>query len=421
MGMKSVKYGALEIAVTDQFVRLWDDRGSGATLHGAFFDPLLTEEMHGTGWRVLGSLGHVGDHQDITGKRATILARNADPGAEMVKPPVDFRLIWKDQGSGAELNGSVWRPVPPEGYVCLGDVWHREWDKPEARWYGCIRQEHAGRAYVRQGQIGDLIWWDKRSGASANVATYSIQPGPYPADTTQRLILGAGLLLAVDHYDQPTDAVYVLDLPAAVVTSDPAPSPELVSHEQIPAETDQVVDRVVTVPCTVIQDPGKTLAWQVANSPFYTLERRTSWKKHIWSHNPTGNTESTGEYAVTTGVTKTTGEEFTKRTAITVGASAGIALKGFSASVETSVTTELGYTKRYEVSTFTEETHRHNLIIPPNSTGALWSARHEIVPRRADGDVVGGQGGLPLNTVDFLTGHYPNGAAVRHTIDGDEV
>jgi len=54
-----------------------------------------------------------------------------------------------------------------------------------------------------------------------------------------------------------------------------------------------LVDRIVTLPCTAIQDAEKDVQWQVTNSPFYTVERAVSYKLVVFDNNET-NTEQTG-------------------------------------------------------------------------------------------------------------------------------
>ncbi|MER5490759.1 Vps62-related protein [Streptomyces sp. NPDC002490] len=404
--MQAVRFGALEIMVTDRFTRRWDDRGSKATMHGAFFNP----EQASPDWKCLGSLGHAGNHEDISGRRATILVRGVNAADQMVKPPVRFERIWRDQGSGANVNGAVWRPIPPSGYVALGDVWGswNSWEPPAAEWFGCIRREFAGRSYVREGSVGDLIWWDKKSGADADLSTWQIVPPSYPADSGERLVLGADLHVAANGYGKPSGPVYVLDLPAAVVKSNPPSVPALTSHSMPePRETDKVVDRAVTVPCTVVGDPGKTLQWQVANSPFYTLERRSSFYCQMHYDNSQGDSEQAPSDSVTTGISTERSEEFSTRTSVTVTASAGIELKGLTASVETSVTTELGYSSRYGVTQFTERTQTWPMTTPPRHSAALWSPRHEIRAVRKDGTVVGGQGGLVFDVDSRVYTQHP--------------
>ncbi|MFJ7416507.1 Vps62-related protein [Streptomyces sp. NPDC098077] len=402
---ESVRYGALEIMVVDQFHQAWWDKGSGADRYGSFHNPNINLILWMQGWRFVGTVGK-NNWGDISGTRATILVRGVDAADAMVKAPTGWERIWHDKDTDSLEYGSVWRPQAPSGYVALGDVWTEGWGEPDDGYaYGCIRKELAGRPYVREGETGDLIWNDKGSEGSYDVSCWEIRPAGYP-DNTERLILGADLLRAHDGYDRPVDKVHVLDLPPVIVKREPPAAPVLTSH-QAPKETDQVTDRAVLVPCTVIKDPGKTVAWQVTNSPFYTLERRLSFHPHKHFDNSQGSTEESAPQTVTTGVSKTKSDEFSERTSITVTAHAGIELKGFSAGIETSVATELGYTSRREVSQFEEVTDTWPLTIPAGKSAAIWSPRHELVAVRSNGDAVGGQGGLVFDVNSRIKTEYP--------------
>ena len=54
-----------------------------------------------------------------------------------VKDPVDYKKIWNSKGDGKgctecqEGDATLWRPVPPTGYICLGDVAVEGSEKPD--------------------------------------------------------------------------------------------------------------------------------------------------------------------------------------------------------------------------------------------------------------------------------------------------
>ena len=54
-----------------------------------------------------------------------------------VKDPVDYKKIWNSKGDGKgctecqEGDVTLWRPIPPTGYICLGDVAVEGSDKPD--------------------------------------------------------------------------------------------------------------------------------------------------------------------------------------------------------------------------------------------------------------------------------------------------
>ncbi|QIY58343.1 Vps62-related protein [Streptomyces sp. RPA4-5] len=371
------------------------------------------------GWRILAHVGRPYYQPRLDRQSTAILARGVNASDQMLKSPTDFTLIWEDRASGAAAYGSVWRPIPPEGYVSLGDVFVEGWDKPNRNSYVCVRKTPVGgRSYVREAVIGSSIWDDGGSGAHMSVGMWAIDAPQYPHDSTERLILGLDGFVAGQHpTDKPSRAVYVLDLPAVIVKNNGPQLPVMTSHSVPEQETLKVIDRAVTVPCTVIKDPSQTPDWQATNSPFYTLERRVNYCRQMFYNNSQGTTQQDNSRAVTTGVSKTKGEEFSERTSISVTASAGIGIKAFSASAETSVTVEMGYTSRSEVTTFKEEQHTWAMSTPPRSSTALWSPRHEIMAIRKNGDVVG-QGGLPFDLNEHVLTEFPGASGATVLIDG---
>lgn len=62
-----------------------------------------------------------------------------------VPPPrpavVDFRRIWAWDGDASGEAVSIWRPMPPPGYVSLGDCLCRGFDPPPS---SCVVQDAGG-------------------------------------------------------------------------------------------------------------------------------------------------------------------------------------------------------------------------------------------------------------------------------------
>lgn len=56
-----------------------------------------------------------------------------------VKDPVDYKKIWNSKGDGKgclecqEEDTTLWRPIPPTGYICLGDVAVKGTEKPDVK------------------------------------------------------------------------------------------------------------------------------------------------------------------------------------------------------------------------------------------------------------------------------------------------
>lgn len=47
-----------------------------------------------------------------------------------ISPPTDLELVYTDQGTDADMDLSVWKPIPPQGYYNLGYIFQRGYGKP---------------------------------------------------------------------------------------------------------------------------------------------------------------------------------------------------------------------------------------------------------------------------------------------------
>lgn len=141
---------ALEILFTKNLELVWNDIGSGGDYDGSYWRP---KELP-AGYYALGHNGQAG----YLPKGGMYLARELESGA--LAAPVDYSLVWYDVGSGANMDGSFWKPIPPSGYVCLGLVAQGNHGKPNLDQIRCVREDLAA-----PGKVGDFVWNDKGTGA----------------------------------------------------------------------------------------------------------------------------------------------------------------------------------------------------------------------------------------------------------------
>ncbi|KAL7896715.1 vacuolar protein sorting-associated protein 62 [Trichoderma sp. SZMC 28014] len=159
----------LSTTTTTSFTARWSDKGSSATRDGGFWLPNSQGDM-----KPVGSVG-VPNYNDINGNY-TALLYGPGPGAgagvpSPVASPTGYRLFWKDEKSGADKDGSFWRPIPPSGYVALGDVCQSGWSAPSVSDVWCVRSD-----LVKQGSFGsNSIWDDTNSGAQNDVSIWEIR------------------------------------------------------------------------------------------------------------------------------------------------------------------------------------------------------------------------------------------------------
>lgn len=373
--------------------------------------------VSGTDWMKTGvKLGPQG------AKPGGLLLRDRSSDGSLLRRPVGWQRIGEIPTPGNKTG--IWRPIPPPGYVALGDyiaVWSTSDPALLPEFYtqfACVKKIHNGRNYVREGEVGTKLH------EANGLRVWSVVAPPYPdGDQDERLYLPSGCLTVVTSSGTPapTATTWILDLPAVVERREGPEIPELTSFARPPAQT-SIADRTVTVPYYLIDDKGRDEEWKVANSPFYKVRRKRHYELILFRDNRNGSESQPESQAVTTGVTRTAEESFHTSTGMTVGVSVGVeaGAKPFGIGASTTVTTsisttiELGYERRTSVATMREETKNRGLNVPPRSSACLWMEHHEIVPIRANGDTLGSQAALGFTTDYYVTGEYPGGSRAAY-------
>lgn len=150
----------IKIMTTSSFELAWCDKGSGGHMDGAFYNPVdIPIDYY--------SIGSYGQSNYNPPSGITLLV--ADDGDEAIKHPVDYTLVYKDSGSGANMDGSFWKPVPPDGYVAMGILCVSGYDKPKKSSVVCIRKD-----LVLPAVVGSLIWNDAGTGANMDGGFWNI-------------------------------------------------------------------------------------------------------------------------------------------------------------------------------------------------------------------------------------------------------
>ena len=217
----------LEAKFTCSLQPVWNDKRSRADLDGFFYLPNVGPTEY-----LIGGYGN---------RNKTLLASDCVltlSKSAYLAAPTGWELIWKDKGSGARLDGSMWRAVPPsEDYRCVGHVPQEGYDEPYIPNYRCV---HA--AFTEDLVTGELIWSDKGSGADKQVTMLHLP------NTRSFVAVGARVEqleaydLRVDHSTATGDVVVVQaggsDSPAGEVAT-PEPADEEAGGAAITESTDK--------------------------------------------------------------------------------------------------------------------------------------------------------------------------------------
>jgi hypothetical protein len=87
-------------------------------------------------------------------RKHLLVARDLYPEAEMpaLKPPASYTQLWQAMPPGTGLTFICYRPVPPPGYACLGDIVTLGGVDPASAGIKCVLE-----SLTRSGRLGHLI------------------------------------------------------------------------------------------------------------------------------------------------------------------------------------------------------------------------------------------------------------------------
>ncbi|MHB2245564.1 Vps62-related protein [Pseudomonas fitomaticsae] len=267
--MEPIKLDNLLISFTTEFQRVWDTKNLRSSPAG-FWRPAPPPDVL-PGYFSLGDLA-IPEFSNITGTSVAAVVREADsPSIDSTKGkalsrPANFEQVWKDSGSGAKTYASIWRPIPPEGYVALGLVCASDHEKPSVNSVRCVRMD-----LVAPATVGTSIWSDKGSGAKQNFSAWSIEP---PIAVAGEICFSPGTFTGVQSHSRPSPhlASYALRIPITL-QSNTAPAAPILSGfgSSTPIEP-ATVTQVARLPWFAVRDDMHPLE-QLRSSPYYRLER----------------------------------------------------------------------------------------------------------------------------------------------------
>ncbi|MFD5505819.1 hypothetical protein ACFWJS_40250 [Streptomyces sp. NPDC127061] len=364
-----------------------------------------------------GLLAISGDYHPLTesGAAPTVLVKETNPGSGVLAPPVRFEQLYRHP----ELRYTVWRPVAPAGYRAMTDVLrhkNEEAPTPSNTHLWCVKETKVnGWSYAHITDEASPVNLSVPFGSIA-VPFWTVAAPAY-TDVNSGVMIRPGL--SVVWGGNPTSrpagspVQYVLNLPVTSVTGEEPERPVMPGYGKPVEKTPEMEDFRVKVPCLAIQDRHKDLAWQVKNSPTYTIRRLRCYSlvKHL--HNESDVPQTTGR-TVTYGISKSTTETYRESVGVSIGFETGVSIFGIGGTVSTTVSTELGYERSTQVSEMFEETHNEPLVVPPYKAAALYCAHHKLQVIREDDTLAGDHEGIDFDVRNsYLVLQYPPAQAAE--------
>eukprot|EP00898_Chlorokybus_atmophyticus_P001275 jgi/Chlat1/2148/Chrsp17S02730 len=161
-GHTDVRPNAVECT---QFQEVWNDRGvSNAREYSvSIWRPVCPE-----GYVLVGDVVRHGYQPP----EKVMVYLHTDDGA--FARPVDFELIWRDNGLGCDEPVTIWEPVPPAGYVAIGCVAVGAYERPSRDVVWCIRSDKTYRSAL----FNSPIWRDHGNTAIWRVSLWPVDGEP---------------------------------------------------------------------------------------------------------------------------------------------------------------------------------------------------------------------------------------------------
>lgn len=279
--LASIQVDNLLINFTTQFNRIWDSAGSGSK-KGSFWRPSPSADLL-PGYFPLGDVVSPGfeniNESNIVAVVCEGVPENGDTSkGKALGVPIDFEQVWKDSGSGAKADITIWRPIPPDGYVALGMVCSNGRDKPLRNTVRCVRAD-----LVIASPANRMIWDDRGSGAKKNFSAWSTSPPSAPAG---EICFSPGTFVGINNHTRPTgDIAYSLRMKIAMRTRSSIVAPVLTGYEPPAADEATTVTKIAYLPWFTVIDPDLNAVEQLRTSAFYRLERSDQYEFLGYGHN----------------------------------------------------------------------------------------------------------------------------------------
>ncbi|KNG46191.1 duf946 domain-containing protein [Stemphylium lycopersici] len=376
-------------------LKRWNDKSSGARRHVEFHHPKAQGDM-----RPLGSFAYP-QYEDQNGKRASLLVGNAADSSKTpaVASPIGYKMMWDVADSGSKYRGSLWRPLPPNGYVSLGDISVGHYDTPSTDEVWCVR---AGLAVDADYDPASL-WDGGDSGARMRVSVWGIAPpAPNPSGSDKIAALDDMFRVSSEYTPPSMDLAKVLALPCPKnFTKFNATAPTC-NKKNLPRGGDKFSELKqceVVLPFTVFFPSTDRACLQQISRPFCRLARTTAWYVHATHSNNSGG-EISDKTTVTRGVSKTESTEMAHSAGVKISASYGISGFGMGVSLNYQFTS----TTTSSYNEYTESSREQGFTVPPYHA-TVFLVRHVwLKATRSDGTAVLRETGFNANDDIHLIG-----------------
>lgn len=279
--MESIKLDNLLINFTTKFEQIWDSTGSSRSEPAAFWHPTPAPDLL-PGFFPVGDVAVPG-YENINGSKVVAVVCEGDFPSEdpargkALSRPDDYEQVWNDAGSGAQKNCTLWRPIPPDGYLALGLVCSKGQEKPSVHAVRCVRADLVIESYA-----GDLIWSAGR-GFSRSFSVWGIA---LPAAEAGEIYFAPGTFVG-DGSDKKSavNLTYALRMKIPVQIKSAPEAPAISAFKaSIPPEASEAT-QVALIPWFAVDDQPTSTIDPLSDPMYYRLERTDHYRLIGHGHN----------------------------------------------------------------------------------------------------------------------------------------
>ncbi len=164
------KSSRLKATVVTDYRFIYSDAGTGSNLGLGVYRPTLPA----AGWYMLGDTpafaaygSYASGYTRTPGRTLAVY----DDGTGKLASPIHYSWLWNDWKTGGDNEITFWRPVPPAGYTCLGDVAVSTHNRSQPVLpVKCVRDD------LLQSASADFYWSDSGSGGEYDAFVYLTVP-----------------------------------------------------------------------------------------------------------------------------------------------------------------------------------------------------------------------------------------------------
>ncbi|MDW3646399.1 MAG: Vps62-related protein [Bacteroidia bacterium] len=369
---RTIKTDALELMFVTNFTNVYADHGTGADRDLSTWKATLPPGFS--------ALGHYAKSGYGAPQTVMLAVRAIDPTA--LAFPTDYKFIYNDGGTGGDMDGSFWQPIPPPGYRALGTVTMRSHGKPALNEVVCVRNDLTTYA-----SVGKFIWNDGGSGGDRDVSLWQINP-PRNSQDNKESFITSGSFCGHGSYGtlNSSEVAYAIKVKMPSQNKNiRLEKPRLNGLSKPVEKTQMKLATVAYLPCISINDRvfANNLQRQVRETPIYTLERYDYYKLQDFNTSYS-DADGTMSFSYTTGMTKSHEKSISE----TFETSATVETGFYGVNVSVTVGYALDQTNTYSTEDMTERTLSKEFTVPGNGAGALYTLSHIYKLKRGSGEVI---------------------------------